>query len=121
MSIYSEIILDHYNFPRNQGKLQSPTNTVVVSNPLCGDELLMDVLIKNNKVAELKFRGSGCAISLAAASMLTEYSLGKSTDELRKLNAGFIINMLGIELGPNRVRCATLSLEALHNLVSEKK
>ncbi len=116
MSIYSEIILDHYQNPRNFGKLNRPTNKSKVSNPLCGDEIEMSVVVKNNMIKEVKFKGQGCAISLASSSMLTEYLKGKYVVQLKKIDKDFIIKMLGIELGVNRIKCALLPLEALKNL-----
>ena len=117
MSIYSELILDHHKNPRNFGKVNQPTKTVKISNPLCGDEIELSVKIVKDKVNEVKFLGRGCAISMASASMLSEYLKGKSKHELQKIDKKFIINMLGIELGVNRIKCALLPLEALKKLL----
>jgi len=117
MSIYSELILDHYQNPRNYGKVNNPTNIIEVSNPLCGDKIKMAIIMKNYKVIEIKFEGIGCAISKASSSMLTEYLKGKAKDELQKLDKDFMIKMLGIDLGINRIKCALLPLEALKKLL----
>ena len=116
MSLYSELILDHYQNPRNFGEVNHPTHQSKVSNPLCGDKIKMTVKIEKNKVADIKFEGVGCAVSKASASMLTEYLKGKTKEELQKVDKKFIIKMLGIELGVNRIKCALLPLEALKKL-----
>lgn len=116
MSIYSELILDHYQNPLNFGKLKNPTAHSYVSNPLCGDEIYLTIIIDKNKVRKVKFIGKGCAVSIASSSMLTEYLKGKSKEELQKIDKDFIIKMLGIELGVNRMKCALLSFEALKKL-----
>ncbi len=117
MSIYQEVILDHYHSPRNFGKIATPTKSVTVNNPLCGDRIQLDIILKGNKVNDIKFSGAGCAISLAAASMLTEYAKNKTKDNLQKLDSVFMIKLLGVDLSPNRVRCAVLSLEALSKVL----
>lgn len=116
MSIYSELILDHYQNPRNFGKVINSTAHSHVLNPLCGDEIDLTVKIDKNKISEVKFTGKGCAVSIASASMLTEYIKGKSKDELQKIDKKIIIKMLGIELGVNRIKCALLPLEALKKI-----
>ncbi len=116
MSIYSELILDHYQHPRNFGKVVHPSQKAFVSNPLCGDEIEMTIKIIKGKIAEIKFQGRGCAISLASASMVTEFLKGKPKEQLKKIDKEHIIKMLGIELGVNRIKCALLPLEALKKL-----
>lgn len=117
MNIYHDIILDHYHHPHNQGKLNKPDRSVTVNNPLCGDNIEMMVNFEKNKVKEIKFQGEGCVISNASVSMLTDYVKGKSKQELKKLDSKFIIKMLGIDLGINRIKCAVLPLEALRKLI----
>src|SRR3990172_2442593 len=103
-SIYQEIILEHYKNPHNFGSIKDPTKKTSVSNPLCGDDIEMEIVFKKNRVTEIKFKGKGCAISQASASILTDYALNKSKDDLKKLDKEFMIKLLGIELGPNRVK-----------------
>lgn len=117
INIYQEIILDHFKNPRNFGVLNSPTSSVKVANPLCGDEIEMDVAVEGKKIIDIKFRAVGCAISKAAASMLTEYVKGQTKDKLQKLDREFMIKLLGVQLGPNRVKCALLPLEAFHKII----
>ena len=112
--IYREIILDYYRNPRNYGKIQNPDIAQRDSNPLCGDELEMHLNIKDNKVADVKFTGKGCAISQASASMLTELILGKDFEYVKKLTKEDILDNLGLhDLGPARIKCALLSLKVL--------
>lgn len=123
--IYREIILDYYRNPRNYGKIENPDIAQRDSNPLCGDELEMHLNIRDNKVAEVKFTGKGCAISQASASMLTELILGKDFDFVKKLSKEDIFDNLGLhELGPARIKCALLSLKVLksglYSYLSEK-
>ncbi|HJW18960.1 MAG TPA: SUF system NifU family Fe-S cluster assembly protein [Candidatus Nitrosotalea sp.] len=112
--IYREIILDYYRNPRNYGKIQDPDIAQRDSNPLCGDELEMHINIKDDKVADVKFTGKGCAISQASASMLTELILGKDFEYVKKLTKEDILDNLGLhDLGPARIKCALLSLKVL--------
>jgi nitrogen fixation NifU-like protein len=112
--IYREIILDYYRNPRNYGKITNPDIAQRDSNPLCGDELEMHINIKENKVADVKFTGKGCAISQASASMLTELIMGKNFEEVKNLSKEDILDNLGLhDLGPARIKCALLSLKVL--------
>ena len=117
MNIYQDIILDHYHHPHNKGKIDHPDNSVLTNNPLCGDKIEMTVILDKNKIKEIKFSGEGCVISQASASMLTDYAKNRSKQELKKLDSQFIIKMLGIDLGVNRIKCAVLPLEALQKLL----
>ena len=112
--MYREAILDHYKNPRNHGQLDPHDYSYEDDNPLCGDRLRIDVRVgEDHKVKEVAFSGQGCAISQASASMLTEHIIGKSLDEVKQLNKDDILEMLGIELGPVRLKCALLSLKVL--------
>lgn len=117
MNIYQDIILNHYHHPHNKGKINTPDRSVVVNNPICGDRIEMMINFEKNKIKEIKFQGEGCVISNASSSMLTDFVKGKSKLELKKLDSQFIIKMLGIELGINRIKCAVLPLEALQKLI----
>ena len=117
--------MDYYRNPRNYGKIENPDIAQRDSNPLCGDELEMFINIKENKVADVKFTGKGCAISQASASMLTELIMGKDFEFVKQLTKEDIFNNLGLhELGPARVKCALLSLKVLksglYSYLSEK-
>ena len=126
MSIYADLILDHYQNPRNNILLTSEVSkseiqSINVSNPLCGDKLHMELSEKDGVVEHIGFTGDGCAISIASASMLTEYAKGKNVSELVDLSGQDVIGLLGIELTPNRMKCALLSWEALIKLVTNLK
>ncbi len=112
-SIYQERILQHSSHPHNFGRLPSATAKILLDNPLCGDKIQMEIEVEEDKVKRAMFTGSGCAISKATASLLTDSVMGLSVSELRKWDRTSIIKMLGIELGPNRLKCALLPLEAL--------
>lgn len=117
MNIYRELIIDHYKYPHNFGSIKNPTKKTYLSNPSCGDMIEIAITLDKEKVRDIKFRGQGCAISQASASILTDYALGKLKKDLKKIDKEFMIKLLGIELGPNRIKCALLSLEALHKLL----
>ncbi len=116
-SLYQEIILDHYRNPKNFGKLPNVTKSATIQNQLCGDVITMEVLFKGDIIQDIKFRSKGCVISQALGSRLTEFAKYKSKKELRKLDGTFMIKLVGIELGPNRLKCALLPLEALRKLL----
>ncbi len=112
--IYREIILDYYRNPRNYGKIDSPDITIRDSNPLCGDEIEINVKFDGDKIKDVKFTGKGCAISQASASMLTEMIMGKSLEDVKKVGKEDILESLGLpNLGPARIKCALLSLKTL--------
>jgi nitrogen fixation protein NifU and related proteins len=114
MDYYREYILDHYRNPRNYGKLESPDIHSEDSNPLCGDQLSMDMQVEGDRVTAVRFQGRGCAISQAAASMLSEMIEGKTVQEVVALGKDDILNEIGIPISPARAKCAFLSLRVLH-------
>ena len=111
---YREYILEHYRNPRNYGKLEHPDVHAEDSNPLCGDQLGMDLLVEGDLVKEVRFQGRGCAISQASASMLSEMIEGKSVEEVRALGKDDVLDALGVPISPARTKCAFLSLRVLH-------
>ncbi len=113
MSLYHDLILDHYRNPRNQGELPSATHHAEALNPTCGDRLAMDVNLKNDIIEDVRFRGSGCAISQASASLLTEHVKGKPVAEALSLEPKDVLELLGVTLSPARLKCGLLSLETL--------
>ncbi len=114
MDYYREYILDHYRNPRNYGKLEQPDVHAEDSNPLCGDQLAMDLLVEGDHIKEVRFQGRGCAISQAAASMLSEKIEGKTVQEVVALGKDDVLEDLGIDISPARTKCAFLSLRVLH-------
>jgi nitrogen fixation NifU-like protein len=111
--LYRENILDHYRNPRHRGTLDSPDITYEDANPLCGDTIRMDFKLKEGKIEQVAFSGHGCSISQASASMLCERLEGMSLDEAKRLSREDVLEMLGIELGPVRLKCALLALKTL--------
>ncbi len=111
--IYRENILEHNKFPRNKGTLDPNDYTAEDVNPLCGDEIRIDLRVKDDRVSEIKFSGRGCAISQASASMLTEMVDGMTLDEVKALTKDDLLEEIGIPLSPARLKCALLSLKVL--------
>ena len=115
--IYKEIIIDHYQNPRNWRELENPTVKKRLENALCGDMVEMQVKIEDNKIQDISHKGIGCAICIASSSMLTEKVKGMTLEDIEKLNKDDILKILGITLTPNRMRCALLPLEVLKEIV----
>ena len=111
--IYKDIILDYYRNPRNFGDLQDPDVRAKDSNPVCGDIIEMQLKIKDGKVDDIRFKGKGCAISQASASMLTEAVKGKTLDEIKTMGKSSVLELIGIDPGPTRIKCALLGLKVL--------
>jgi nitrogen fixation NifU-like protein len=111
--IYKDIILDYYRHPRNLGDLPELDVRSKDSNPLCGDVVEMQLKIRDGRVNDIRFKGKGCAISQASASMLTEVVKGRTLDEIKGMDKSDILNMLGIDPGPSRIKCALLGLKVL--------
>ncbi len=128
--LYREIILDHYHHPRHRGSLAAPTASHEGLNPLCGDEVTIEVVARDGRISEVAYHGGGCSISQASASMMTDAIEGKSLSEVRELSDAFLSMMRGSDevdpaaLGdlealsgvrkfPVRVKCATLAWHTL--------
>jgi len=107
--MYRQQILDHYKNPRNYGEIEDPTYTHVGENPMCGDEIAVDVVLDDGEIQQVAFRGDGCAISQASASMLSEQLTGASVEELVEMDRDDVIEMLGVDISPMRVKCAVLA------------
>jgi nitrogen fixation protein NifU and related proteins len=112
--LYRDQILEHYKRPHNFGRLVDADLEFEDTNPFCGDEQhLMIRLDPQGRVAEVAFEGSGCAISTAATSLLTDELIGKSRQELLRLPKEFVLELLGIEISATRMKCAMLGLKVL--------
>ncbi len=112
--LYREMILDHYRSPRKRGLLSPADIDYAEDNPVCGDHIHLTIqLDENNVVKAVGWEGEGCAISQASASMLYETLVGKTLDEIRAVSKEDVLEMLGIPLGPVRLKCALLSLKVL--------
>jgi len=134
--LYRDIIIDHYRHPRHNGHLSAPTACHEGLNPLCGDEVTVEVLVEGDRLADIAYSGSGCSISQSSASMLTEAVAGKSVEDARVLIGDFTAMMRGEDgvdpeaLGdlealsgvrkfPVRIKCATLAWHTLEEALRE--
>lgn len=112
--LYREIIIEHYKNPSYRGHLDPNDISFADNNPLCGDHIEVNLRVDGTgKITEACFNGHGCAISQASADLLIESIIGKTLDEIKTLNKQSILDLLGIELGPVRLKCALLSLKVL--------
>jgi nitrogen fixation protein NifU and related proteins len=108
--MYREQILDHYKNPRNYGELEGHTFSHLGENPMCGDEIEVFVRLDDeDRIEYASFQGDGCAISQASASMLTSHIRGMTMEELHDLDTDDVLDLLGIEVTPMRVKCAVLA------------
>ena len=112
-NLYREVILDHYKSPRHYGRLESPDGEAEGQNPLCGDELSIQVAYEGDTISDIAFEGRGCAISQAATSMLTEMIRGRTVAELAAMPKEELLEEIGIPLSPVRLKCALLGLGVL--------
>jgi nitrogen fixation NifU-like protein len=110
---YRDYILDHYRNPRNFGHLDTPDVQAEDLNPLCGDEIRMELRLDDGIVRDVRFSGKGCAISQASASMLTEKVKGMKLSDVAKLSKDAVLEDVGIGISPTRMKCAMLGLRVL--------
>ncbi len=121
MDLYREQLLDHYRSPRNHG-LQAEASAQAASfNPLCGDRVTVQLDIAGDSITAMRFDGQGCAISMATASLLSEYVVNHSLSEIMELDATTIQTLLGTPLSPVRLKCALLPLKTLQQALTTKK
>jgi len=112
--LYRENILDHYKRPRNFGRPEVFDLEFEDNNPFCGDEQHVYITLdREGKVDDVSFEGKGCAISTAAMSMLTEELVGKTREELLRLDKDFVLDLLGIDISATRMKCALLGLKVV--------
>lgn len=112
--LYREVIIEHYKNPSYRGKLDPHDISFADNNPLCGDHIQIDLRVDGaGIVAEAMFNGHGCAISQASADLLMESIIGKPLEDVKKLNKQDVLDLIGIDLGPVRLKCALLSLKVL--------
>jgi nitrogen fixation NifU-like protein len=137
--LYREVILDHYKNPRQSGKLEHPDHVEAGANPLCGDELELQLAFRDGKVSDIRFNGKGCSISQSSASIMAESVKGKTLAEAEKLIGGFRLMMLeggspddlpedledakaldGVKKYPVRVKCAMLAWNTLRQALKKQ-
>lgn len=115
---YAEIILEEYENPKNLGTIKKPTITASAGNPICGDRIVVTMKIKNKRIEEIKFSGDGCAISIAAASIITEKIKGKTLKEAKKIKDEELLKELGNVI-QTRVKCALISKITIQKAIEE--
>jgi nitrogen fixation NifU-like protein len=117
--LYRDYILEHYRRPHNFGVIEDPTASFEGSNPLCGDRITLQLGIKDGVVERVGFTGRGCAISQASASLLTDEIKGKPVADVAAFRADDLLDLLGIDISPARLKCAMLSHETLTKALAE--
>lgn len=115
--MYAEELLSSYEHPHNKGKIEGADAEMHEENISCGDKITVYLKIEDGKVSDVKFEGSGCVISMGSASMLTDSIKGKSVAELESMGKTELLQVIGIDPGPVRMHCATLSLRAVKEAV----
>ncbi|HYL27008.1 MAG TPA: SUF system NifU family Fe-S cluster assembly protein [Candidatus Nitrosotalea sp.] len=110
---YRDYILDHYRNPRNFGRLEHADAQAEDLNPLCGDQIKMELKLDDGVVSDVRFSGRGCAISQASASMLTERIKGMKLSDVARLSKDIVLENVGIGISPTRMKCAMLGLRVL--------
>ena len=117
--LYRDYILEHYRRPHNFGVLEAPTASYEGSNPLCGDRITMMLGISDGVVREVAFTGRGCAISQASASLLTDEIKGKTVAQVEEMTPDDLLDLIGIEISPARLKCALLSLDTVAHALAD--
>jgi len=117
--LYRDYILEHYRRPHNFGVLEEPSASIEGSNPMCGDRITLQIHVADGVVDQVAFTGRGCAISQASASLLTDEIKGKPLAEVAAFRADDLLDLLGIEISPARLKCAMLSHDSLQAAIGE--
>ncbi|MFA5075111.1 MAG: iron-sulfur cluster assembly scaffold protein [Candidatus Babeliales bacterium] len=123
--LYQEELMEHFKYPKNKIKLDNPDFFSDIHNPSCGDSVSIQGMLKKDSqtgdliISQLAFDGSGCVISQATASMLTQFCKNKTVKDILNLNKDDILKLIKIELGPTRLRCALLALQALQDALQK--
>ncbi|MBD3327821.1 SUF system NifU family Fe-S cluster assembly protein [Candidatus Peregrinibacteria bacterium] len=117
MDLYAELILDHYKNPRNFKELEKADIVFEDNNPLCGDKVKIFLKVENEQIKEVSFMGVGCAISIAASSMISEIVMNKTYEDVFKIDKNQVEKMMGAELSVSRVKCAMLGLSAIKKAI----
>ena len=121
MKFYKELLMDHFQNPRNKGRLENPDFAIAQYNPSCGDKIAVEGVVQDGILTQLAFEGSGCVVSQATASLLSEFCIGKPIDEILGLEKEDLTKIIGMQLGPTRMKCALLSLMAIKDGILEYK
>ncbi|MCX6799579.1 MAG: iron-sulfur cluster assembly scaffold protein [Candidatus Falkowbacteria bacterium] len=119
MDIYAENILDHYKHPRNFGTIKGASINHCEANYVCGDKLELDIQMEKDKIKDLKFRGTGCAISQATMSIISEQVIGKTKKQILALKFNDVQKIVGVPISERRLKCAILGLMTLQNALKK--
>ncbi len=111
--MYQENILDHFKNPRNKGALKNPSVKASEVNPLCGDNMIIELSLDKEIIKDVRFNGNGCAISQASASILSEHIKGRTASYILKMGRDELLNLLGVNVTAARLKCAMLSLNTI--------
>jgi len=111
--LYQEKLMDLYRNPHNKGKIKSPSVSVSKQNPMCGDEITLQLEVEDGVVKDAKFDGSACSVSIISSSVLTDYLIGKTLEKVKKLTQKDLLKLINLNLSTSRVACATLVFAAL--------
>ena len=114
--LYKEHIMELYKSPKNYGELENHTHEHTETNSSCGDEITLQLVVKDGKIEDVKFQGSGCVMSLVSSSLLTEKIKGMELEEAKKLSKEDILELLKIKINPSRMKCVLLPLENLRRI-----
>ncbi len=118
-NLYHELLFDHYHHPRTKGTIESPDFSSGVHNPSCGDSVMVQGTVVDGVLTVCRFQAQGCVISCAAASLITHKAQGQSLDTISSYTTQTMLDLVQLPLGPTRLRCALLALEALQAGVQE--
>jgi len=118
MSMYTEKIMEHFRNPRNMGEIPDADGVGTVGNPVCGDLMTVYIKVKDNRIADIKFKTFGCGAAIATSSMITELAKGKTIEEALKITRGDVADSLG-GLPPIKMHCSNLAADALHAAIKD--
>ena len=113
--MYKEHIMELYKSPANYGELENPTHKHTETNSSCGDEITMQFIVKDRKISDVKFSGSGCVMSIVSSSLLTDKIKGMNVEDAKKLTKDDVLELLKINVNPARLKCITVPLYAVKN------
>lgn len=116
--MYSEKVMDHFRNPRNVGEIPDADGVGTVGNPVCGDMMTVYIKVKDNRIADIKFKTFGCGAAVATSSMVTELAKGKTLDEAMKITRADVAEHLG-GLPPIKMHCSNLAADALHSAIDD--
>jgi len=118
MSMYTEKVMEHFRNPRNMGEIPDADGIGTVGNPVCGDLMTVYIKVKDNRIADIKFKTFGCGAAIATSSMITELAKGKTIEEAMKITRGNVAESLG-GLPPIKMHCSNLAADALHAAIKD--